>query len=422
MKHIIALFVLFIFIIISIKSSAQTVPLDQKEWYTKSTRGNTPPTWPHGGGAPAESYVENNGLLDSLNHACMQRADADCNATVVPPAGTVWEVRLRDGDGTYLADVVQSNNSDVPTNIFSLLSKILTYGYDSGAGNWKPIGMEVVGNNITGRNGLIGISAMYAYNVGMVATSPLLSYSPVAAFASVTGLLTTSQNTAYDVATSRWYNMRSDSTGALIVNQNTTYPGYGRIQDGDSTILQDVEDNQADDKALTINGAVTTSIMYAYNGAVLKMLRVGASNELQVTDVATRPGEDAGNDWRKVKKQSTNTYYPTKQTTSNIAGSAVTVLNSVEVLGYPNFCVYLSNNDAADPLTDVDIQVSPDNFATASSTIELAEPVACDTLAAGTGCVMCYSGHAFRYLRVRATANAVNQVSSLDAWITANLN
>jgi len=121
-------------------------------------------------------------------------------------------------------------------------------------------------------------------------------------------------------------------------------------------------------------------------------------------------------------KHSIATYSPTKETTADIAGAAVVVLAAKEIIGYPNWCIYLSNNDDTDPLTDVDVQVSPDNFATASSTIDLAEPVACDTLAAGAGCVACYSGSSFRYVRVRATAHAVQQVSSLDAWITANVN
>lgn len=403
-------------------SYAQTVPLDQKEWYTKSTRGVVPPTWPFGGGAPAESYVENNGLINTLGRACMQAADANCNATVVPPAGTVWEVRVRDGDGTNLSDVTLSDSLAIANNLYSLLVKNLTYGYSAGGTEWRAVNADTVGNAITGRTGLVSLAAMYAWNIGTVTFGNLFMQMPAAAFSTQPGLITTGQNMAFDFTNNDWDPMRSDTNGALVVNQSTTFPGYGRVQDGDSTVLQDVEDDQADGKATTLNGSVTSSILYAYNGATLDMLRVGASNELQVTDVATRPGEDAGNNWRAVKKQAINTYSPAKETTANILGAAVVVLAAKEIIGYPNWCVYLANNDGADPLTDVDIQVSPDNFATASSTIDLAEPVACDTLAAGAGCVACYSGSSFRYVRVRATAHAVQQVSSLDAWITASVN
>lgn len=419
-RLLMSLFVFFV--LLPIVSYAQTVPLDQKEWYSKSTRGVVPPTWPFGGGAPAESYVENNGLLNSLGRACMQSADANCNATVVAPPGVVWEVRVRDGDGASLSDVTQSNSASVANNLWSLLVKNLTYGYNAGGTEWWAVGAETIGNAITGRTGLVAAAAMYAYNVGTVSYGTVMMQMPAASFSTQAGLITTNQNMAYDFTNSHWDPMRSDTNGALIVNQSTSFPGYDRLQDGDSTVLQDVEDNQADGKATTLNGSVTSSILYAYNGATLDMLRVGASKELQVTDIATRPGEDAGNDWRKIKKQATGTYSPAKETTANIAGAAVVVLASKEIIGYPNWCIYLANNDGADPLTDVDVQVSPDNFATASSTIDLAEPVQCDTLAAGAGCVSCYSGSSFRYVRVRATAHAVNQVSSLDAWITANVN
>ncbi len=357
---------------------AQTVPLDQKEWYSKSTRGQTPPTWPFGGGAPAESYVENIGFLDSAGNACMPRADANCYPIMSLAPGTIMETRIRDGNGNTLADVVASDGSDfndsflallaksigyawdatnsvwrpvntvtpssssIPTSsgLWFILTKNLIYGLSLSTNEWFPVNVETVGDNIGTRNGIVANSVLYTYDPGSAVYTYGISYTPSgSAASSYRGLVTSSQNLVYNSGMSKWYPMASNT-----------------------------------------NGEVYT------------------------------------------QKRGTNTYSPTKETTSNIAGSAVVVLASKEIIGYPNWCIYLANNDNTDPLTDVDVQVSPDDFATASSTIDLAEPVACDTLAAGAGCVSCYSGSSFRYVRVRATANAVNIVSSLDAWITANVN
>jgi hypothetical protein len=356
---------------------AQNVPLDQKEWYSKSTRGQVPPTWPFGGGAPAESYVENIGFLDATGSACMPRADANCYPIVTFAPGSAAEVRIRDGNGTTLSDVVASDGSNLNTtflallaknigycwdsinnvwrpmetisssgaetvsnNLWSLLVKNLMYGYDSSFGDWRAINSTTVGGGIIGRMGLITTSLIYGYDPATVSFTYPYVWNPInTIFNGYIGLVTTSQNMVYNSSDTSWYRMSGNSSGDVYTN-----------------------------------------------------------------------------------KRGINTYSPTKETTTNIAGSATIVLTSKEIIGYPNWCIYLANNDSADPLTDVDVQVSPDNFATASSTIDLAEPVACDTLAAGAGCVSCYSGSSFRYVRVRATAHATNQVSSLDAWITANVN
>lgn len=158
------------------------------------------------------------------------------------------------------------------------------------------------------------------------------------------------------------------------------------------------------------------SVMMGYDGATLDMLLTGASGELEVTDVATRPGEDSGNDWRKVKKESVATYSPAKETTTDVGTAAVTVLASKEVLDWPNWCVYLENDDDADPFTDADVQVSPDDSTWISLTW-----TSCDTLAFGEACVYCVASSAYRYVRVQVTAVDANMVD-VDAWITANAN
>ena len=108
---------------------------------------------------------------------------------------------------------------------------------------------------------------------------------------------------------------------------------------------------------------------------------------------------------------------PVKTTTAGIAGTLVDVLASVEVLGYPNFCVSLKNNDAANSLTDAAVFQSPDG-----TSWESLSWTACDTLAPAALCSYCANGHAYRYIKVQAKADAVATVATLDAWLTANAN
>jgi len=130
------------------------------------------------------------------------------------------------------------------------------------------------------------------------------------------GAIAITRNAAYRFSLSYvfdgtdWAPTGADAQGDLTVNQTTTTPGYGRLQDGDSTVLADVIDTHGDDLALTLNGLNTAAFMYGYDGTTMDLLRLGASDELQVTDVATRPGEDSGNDWRKVKKEETAAVTP----------------------------------------------------------------------------------------------------------------
>lgn len=176
-----------------------------------------------------------------------------------------------------------------------------------------------------------------------------------------------------------------------------------------------VIDSQADGQASTLNGMVTSSINYAYNGTTFDMMRVGASNELQTTDIATRPGEDAANDWRKVKKEQTGVYTPAATTgTAVTAGtSPVIVLAAIEVLADVNWCVYLKNTDGgADAFTDAFIDTSPNN----SDWVTLTW-TECDSLAAGATCVYCVSNNAYRYIRARVSSAADLTVS---AWYVSN--
>ena len=141
-----------------------------------------------------------------------------------------------------------------------------------------------------------------------------------------------------------------------------------------------------------------------------KNVQVDATGHLAIS-VAPSPGT------QPVSKVSTATYSPAKTTTAAIAATLVEVLPLQPVLGYPNWCVTLKNNDAANPLTDAAIFQSPDG-----TSWESLSWTACDSLAHGALCDYCVSGNAYRYIKVQAKADVALTVSSVDAWLTANTN
>jgi len=217
-----------------------------------------------------------------------------------------------------------------------------------------------------------------------------------------------------------WAPTGADANGDLTVNQTTTTPGYARLQDGDSTVLGDVLDAVADNLALTLNWTATASVLLGYDGSTLDMLRVGASGELQVTDVATRAGEDAGNDWRKVKKEETAVYNPAVTAGTAVDDSADDVVcASTYVLNLPNWSVFVKNAGGGngDALSDVDVQISYDgtNWSSETST-------ACDTLTSGNS-ARCYKGanESAAYVQVIATCGGGDD-TTVDCVIQGNKN
>jgi hypothetical protein len=177
-----------------------------------------------------------------------------------------------------------------------------------------------------------------------------------------------------------------------------------------------VVDTHADGLALTLNGVNTASFMYIYNGATMDLALASATGGL-VTYTENWPNSfDEANGWNKTQKTSIATLAPAKETTTGIGTAAQTVISSTEVLDWPNVTVYLENDDGADPFTDADFQVSPDNATWISLTW-----TACDALAAGEACVFQITNHSYRYVRVQVAAADANDVD-VDAWLTANPN
>ena len=153
-------------------------------------------------------------------------------------------------------------------------------------------------------------------------------------------------------------------------------------------------------------GLVTKSANYLYNVS---------TGDFEAEEF-TKPGDDAVNNYKRVSKVEVGTYSPAKTTTAPVGAAATDVLASLEVLDLPNFCVYLQNDDAANPFTDADIFASPDGTAW----VNLGWTT-CDSLGHGETCVYCVSSNAYRYVKAQVTAAAgALDVDSIDAWLTGN--
>lgn len=307
-------------------------------------------------------------------------------------------------------------NDNIATTTVAPWTGAFNYAYDATGGNWDRMTLVTSADNLSATpQGLSTISQSHFYDgsnfrrlLGATQANDNIATTTVAPWGG-------SFLYGYDSSGGNWDRLNVNTSGELKVATS----GAGAIKDGVDSIYADVEDNNADGKATTLNPLSVWAVLYGYNGSTLDMIRSGASKELTVTDIVTRPGEDWNNNRRDINKSATGVYAPAKETSGQILATPVVVLAAKEILGYPNCCIYMKNLDASQSLTDVDLQVSPDN----TTWIDLTEPSSCDTLAAGVSCVTCLSNNAYRYVRLRATAAAVAaDVDSVDVFITCNAN
>jgi len=233
------------------------------------------------------------------------------------------------------------------------------------------------------------------------------------------GLTTKSGTYFYDGANFRWWlgaAASSDAVASTTVAPFTQSLGLAWDLTGSTWKRLPMIDPHAYNQAYTIGGIATASVMYADDGATLDPLKVGGSGELQITDVATRPGENVADNLREINKKNTQEVTPAYENTATIGTATVTIFASREVINDPNFCLWVKNTDGVDPIIDVDIEGSPDG----TEWVDLGW-AACDGLVAGSTCVYCVSGNAYRYIRGRGTAADANQASS-RVWYTGNKN
>ncbi len=210
------------------------------------------------------------------------------------------------------------------------------------------------------------------------------------------------------------------SDGVAAFADNTASPAYGRTQDGDSTTLADVEADQADGKATTLNSLVTSAVMYIYNGATLDMVRSGASGGMLV-EVVTRAWEDLANGRINIFKAGTVVTNPAKTSTANVGTALVTVFASTEILGYPNYTIWFRNT-SANAFVNANVYSSPDGAGTCGDANWVTETfTTCDTLAASATCKFTFTANSNRYVCAQVAGLDASRVT-VDAWGTGNAN
>jgi len=418
-----------IIIFLSWNTSAQD-RLTIKQWYSIGEIGAVPPTTTTG-----NQYGIITALENPAGNMCRAQGDANCNITTVPAAGAIWEMRVRDGDGATLADVKQftGSNTDLATNDYLLGTNAVVSMVDIGGGG--PIivyGIDTQADNITNTvNGLVVSNLNYAYDSSGTNWDRVESTAYVASVAATqTGMLVYNGNYFYDITNGTMHRWDGNLLDSDAISNTTTAPYAGTFihaWDSVGALWQraGLIATHADNLANSHNGLNVAGFTYFYDGATWDRARSGASGELQVTDVATRPGEDADNDWRKAKKEEVAVYVPAKTAGTAVDENDTLVLASTYILNLPNWTVWVKNVGgwSGDAFTDVWVEGSPDGTNWVSlKTAESALEQEADTLTSGnSGIAMMGSNSSIAYIRAYAVCAAGDDTTA-DAWITANKN
>jgi len=211
----------------------------------------------------------------------------------------------------------------------------------------------------------------------------------------------------------------SDGTNAFLTT--TTYPGYLRLQDGTGTTLGYVATATAAGLSKSENGLKTESVIYLDNGATLDPATSGATGELNTTDVAVRPGENAGLFAREVKVAYLGITEPAMQGPTAVDDTAISattgtiIFSSTKVLPSGRYCVYVKNDGGGtgNAFSDVEIHDSPDGT---SGWVITNTWTSCDTLVAGAALCKYCDDFATGWIVIKARCAATEDTTA-KAWL-----
>lgn len=221
--------------------------------------------------------------------------------------------------------------------------------------------------------------------------------------------------------------MGSDGTNvrALKTDSNGNLISSGTIKDGNSSTLADVQ--SSGDASSGTHGVV---VLLADDGTNYQFMKVDSNRNLLASLGTRLAGENpsgvrgAISDWSEFYKSGTYTSTPTKTTTviaangaacTTIGGASCTIIYaSTDWLAWPNYCITLRETAGANPVTNVEVEYSPDN-----TNWERWDSTTFAALGASTMKSLCVAGNAHRYLRIEAQSAAG---STVDAWVTASQN
>jgi len=291
------------------------------------------------------------------------------------------------------------SSDTVPTTTIAPYVGGFNHAYDTVGDVWQRVSMHAAGDALGATaEGLDSLSYNLFYDgtnyrrwLGAQANSDAVATTTVAPY-------NLSLNLAYDIDNSQWHRLNFINT-------------------------------HADDQAYTVGGLLTGSVLYADDGAQLDMLKLGATGGLQ-TEVDNWPSAFSEGDANvTTHKGSIATYHPAKTagTAVDDAGGGTTgdiVLASTEVIGYPNWTLYIKNvgGGSGDALASVYVMVSPDGTNWYTITVLDADETAAQTLTSGqTGIAYTARTLAHRYVKLEALCGAGDD-TTVDAWIVAHTN
>jgi len=402
------------------------------DWYRCGTSASTPTYVTNTLGTPVIVQVKDYNSNLQLDISRLSDITASMPVTM-RAAITASTLYLYDGTDFEPWTEYAINNDGVAVTSMAPRFAGFLYGYDRANGDWDRTDVAVQPAVLeTAAHGLVVFNGNYVYDTGNsdfrrwvadAADSDAVSEDTLAPYTHGFSLF-------YDQGNGNWRRDTGDELSSDAVPTTTIAPYRGTFVHGyhvddDTWEMLRLRDH-ADDMATSVHGLVTASVLYGYDGTTLDMLRVGASSELQVMDVATRPGEDAGNDWRKTKKEETAVpgFAETSGTeVDDTAGGdeGDVVYESTYVENVPNWCAVVKNagGGSDDALVDAAVLVSPTGEDGEWESLTWTD---CDTLASGEGtCSYCCSNCGHAYVKIEALCDT-DEDTTVDAWITGNKN
>jgi len=168
-------------------------------------------------------------------------------------------------------------------------------------------------------------------------------------------------------------------------------------------------------------GLKVEAVNYGDDGTALDIVKLGATGEVQMTDVATRPGENSGINAREVKIAYLGVSEPAKvgptavDDTAISATTGIIILGPTKTLANGRFCVYVKNvgGGSGDDFSDVEIQDSPDG---SSGWVITNTWTSCDTLASGSALCKYCTDDPMPWIQVKARCLATEDTTA-DAWL-----
>lgn len=290
--------------------------------------------------------------------------------SVTPATDGIFVTRLRDGDGTTLADVLDAGLDNAPNT----LNGAVTYSFNSfwDGSAWDRVTAQAAGDALSAtQQGADTLSFNLFYDgtqfrrwLGAAANSDAVAATTVAPYQLSLGL-------AYDIDNTQWHRLS-------FLNSH------------------------ADNQNVNRGGVWGANVLYLYDGATLDMALAGTSGGLQSETVNWPSAYSEGSAHVSTNRKSLEKYED-EQDTADVAAVATTILDEQDISGY-DCCFYIYNTDATQALTDLDVETNFENANWATQAIELTSGCS-DTLGAGLGCVYC-NNDAVKWVRVRATGNA----------------